>query len=176
MPKPLDPFANGPNGGERDPQGRFRRGGWKGGPGARLHRYVQQRRALQAAVMAEVSPKELRQLIRTLFQAAIGGDMKAAGLLLGYVLGRAPEPLTPLQMAAPERITRQDTPLTIKAIGEGLQRLYEHYESGRVGDTEAGIMRAMLMSLLEVRKVEEIARKLETIEDLLERQGSRNGA
>jgi len=74
---PFDPFANGPNG-ERDEQSRFRRGGWKGGPGARLHRYVQQRRALQAAAMAEVSRKELRQLIRQLFQAAMDGDMKAA--------------------------------------------------------------------------------------------------
>jgi hypothetical protein len=168
---PFDPFANGPNG-ERDEQGRFRRGGWKGGPGARLHRYVQQRRALQAAAMAEVSPKELRQLIRKLFQAAMDGDMKAAGLMLSYVLGRTPEPLSPMQMSAPERITRQPEPMTIETIAEGLQRLYEEYLSGRVSDSEAGIMRTMLASLLEVRKVEDIARKLETIEDLLQRGNS----
>jgi hypothetical protein len=172
--RPFDPFGNGPNG-ERDEQGRFRRGGWKGGPGARLHRYVQQRRALQAAAMTEVSPKELRQLIRKLFQAAMDGDTRAAALMLSYVLGRAPEPLSPVQMGAPERVARQ-APMDIESIGEGLQQLYEEYLSGRVSDPEAGIMRAMLASLLEVRKVEDIARKLETIEDLLERQGSRNGA
>jgi hypothetical protein len=157
---PFDPFANGPKGeGERDEQGRFRRGGWKGGPGARLHRYVQQRRALQAAAMAEVSPEELRQLIRALFQAAMDGDRKAAGLILAYVLGRAPEALSPMQMGAPERVARQ-APMDIETIAEGLQRLYEEYFSGRVSDTEAGIIRAMLTSLLEARKAGELDAKV----------------
>jgi hypothetical protein len=157
---PFDPFANGPKGeGERDEQGRFRRGGWKGGPGARLHRYVQQRRALRAAAMAEVSPKELRQLIRTLFQAAMDGDMKAAGLMLGYVLGRAPEALSPMQMGAPERVTRQAS-MDIETIAEGLQRLYEDYQSGRLNETEARVSRDLLASLLEARKAGELDAKV----------------
>jgi hypothetical protein len=103
-----------------------------------------------------------------MYTLALAGNVHAGMFLITQLAGKAPEPLSPVQMGAPEQVTRQ-APMDIEAIAAGLQRVYEDYRNGQISDSETGIMRTMLASLLEVRKVEDIARKLETIEDLLQR-------
>lgn len=167
--RPVEPGSTGGEGGpRRDRCGCFMQGGTRGG-GAGTHAYVQRRAALAKALQDAVSPTAFKRLILKMYTLAMAGNVQAGMFLITQLAGKAPEPLSPMQMAAPERIARQAEPMTIETIAEGLQRLYEEYVSGRVSDTEAGVMRAMLASLLAVRKVEDIAQKLVTIEDLLQR-------
>lgn len=166
--RPVEPGSTGGGGGpRRDRNGRFMKGGTRGG-GAGTHVYVQRRAALAKALQDAVSPTAFKRLVTKMYKLALAGNVQAGMFLVTQLAGRAPEPLTPVQMGAPKRVTRQ-APMDIEAVAAGLQRVYEDYQSGRLSDSEAGIMRTLLASLLEVRKVEEIARKLETIEDLLQR-------
>jgi hypothetical protein len=103
-----------------------------------------------------------------MYKLALAGNVQAGIFLVSQLAGKPPDAMSPQQMGAPERVTRQ-APMDIEAIAAGLQQVYEDYQSGRLSDSEAGIMRPMLASLLRVRKAEDIARKLETIEHLLQR-------
>jgi predicted S18 family serine protease len=115
-----------------------------------------------------VSPTAFQRLVTKMYNLAMAGNVQAGMFLITQLAGKAPEPLTPVQMDAAARVTRQ-APMDIETIAAGLQRVYEDYQSGRVNETEATTMKMMLSTLLECRKVEDIARKLETIEDLLQR-------
>jgi hypothetical protein len=166
--RPVEPGATGNDGGpRRDRRGRFTKGGTRGG-GAGTHAYVKRRAALAKALQNSMSPTAFKRLVLKMYNLALAGNVQAGMFLITQLAGKAPEPLNLAQMKAPARVTRQ-APMDIEAIATGLQRVYEDYQSGRLSESEAGIMRAMLSSLLEVRKVEEIARKLETIEELLQR-------
>jgi hypothetical protein len=166
--RPVEPGSTGGDGGpRRDCRGRFVKGGTRGG-GAGTHVYVQRRAALTKALQDAVSPTAFKRLVLKMYTLAMAGNVQAGMFLITQLTGKAPEPLSPVQMGPSARVARQ-APMGIEAIAVGLQRAYEDYQSGRLSDTEAGIMRTMLTSLLEVRKVEDIARKLDTIEDLLQR-------
>jgi hypothetical protein len=166
--RPVEPGSTGDERGpRRDRRGRFAKGGTRSG-GAGTHAYVQRRAALAKALQDAVSPTAFKRLVTKMYTLAMAGNIQAGIFLVTQLAGKAPEPLSPVQMGAPARVTRQ-VPMDIEVIAAGLQDIYESYRNGRLSDSEAGIMRTMLTSLLEVRKVEEIARKLETIEDLLQR-------
>jgi hypothetical protein len=85
------PSANGANG--RDPGGRFAKGN-AGGPGNPFaRRTAQMRRVLCDAV----SEEDLAAIARQMLEKAKGGDVAAAKLLLGYVVGQ------PVQAVDPDR-------------------------------------------------------------------------
>ncbi len=71
------------NGGGRDEAGRFAKGN-KAGRGNPANRKAQQ---LRSALLAAVSTKDLRAIVRQLVQQAKGGDTTAAKVLLDRLLG-----------------------------------------------------------------------------------------
>lgn len=79
LPKP--PSTNGDNG--RDTAGRFGPGNrhGRGNPlGGRVAR-------LRAAMLRAVTPDDIRAVVKAMLDAAKGGDVAAAKLLLGYTVG-----------------------------------------------------------------------------------------
>src|SRR5438046_9965777 len=75
----------------RDAQGRFAPGN-PGGPGNPFARHVA---ALRKAFFAAVSEEDLQRICQRLVAQAILGDIPSAKLVLGYVLGKIPEPVNP---------------------------------------------------------------------------------
>jgi hypothetical protein len=90
------PSANGANG--RDQRGRFTKGN-PGGPGNPFaRRTAQLRRALSMAV----SEEDIAVVARQLLEKAKAGDVAAAKLLLGYVVGQ------PAPVVDPDTLDRQE--------------------------------------------------------------------
>lgn len=81
-----DPSSKGPD--ERDAQGRFVKGAYRGGPGnpqaAQVQRY---RRAIWAAV----SEEDVQQVILAMVKEAKAGDVAAAKVVLERVAGQPPK-------------------------------------------------------------------------------------
>src|SRR4051812_36863620 len=75
----------------RDEQGRFTQGN-RGGPGNPFARQVA---ALRQAFIGAVSHEELRMICQRLVAQAMLGDVPSAKVVLGYVLGKVPEPVNP---------------------------------------------------------------------------------
>ncbi len=96
------PSTNGDNGG-RDTQGRFTKGN-PGGPG---NPYARRVAALRSALLETVTEAEIRELAGVLLQSAKGGDVSAARLLLGYVIGAAHAILP----SDPDRVDLEDQKL-----------------------------------------------------------------
>lgn len=86
------PSPNGNNG--RDGSGRFAPGN-RGGPGNPHARAVG---AMRAAFLRATTEDDIQQIAQTLVVKAKGGDLAAARLLLGYVIGRMPETVDPDRM------------------------------------------------------------------------------
>jgi hypothetical protein len=77
----------------RDPAtGRFLKGAWKGGPGNPFFRRLAQ---LRAQAVCEISPDEVRALMRRLYGQAMEGDVAASVVLLGYLLGKPAKVVDP---------------------------------------------------------------------------------
>ena len=95
----MKPSTNGENG-ERDRQGRFAKGN-PGGPG---NPYARRVATLRAALLETITEDEIRQLAGGLLRAAKSGDVAAARLLLGYVIGAAHAILP----ADPDRVDLED--------------------------------------------------------------------
>lgn len=81
------PSPNGSNGETRDARGRFGRGN-SGGPG---NPYARRVAALRTALANSVSPEALTEMAQALVERAKSGDVAAAKLVLGYLIG-APLP------------------------------------------------------------------------------------
>jgi hypothetical protein len=90
---PLSPSETGSDGGSNGhgADGRFIPGNRcsKGNPFAR------RMAALRAAALEELTPDDVRDLVRRLHTQALSGDVSAAALLLRYALGRPQEPIDP---------------------------------------------------------------------------------
>ena len=78
------PSTNGGNG--RDARGRFAKGN-PGGPGNPQARKVA---ALRSTLLRTVTQKDMREVTRAMMDKAKGGDVAAAKLLLGYLVGQPP--------------------------------------------------------------------------------------
>lgn len=103
------PSANGEDGG-RDAQGRFTAGN-AGGPGNPYGRRVA---TLRSALLETVTEAEIRELAGVLLRSAKGGDVAAARLLLGYVIGAAHAILP----ADPDRVDLEDKRLQAEKRGQ----------------------------------------------------------
>jgi hypothetical protein len=75
----------------RDERGRFR----KGHKFARGNPFHRRTAALRRSISGVVSLQDVRELARTLYRAAMGGDMVAARLLLAYLVGRPERTVDP---------------------------------------------------------------------------------
>lgn len=76
---------------ERDDKGRFVKGNRLG----RGNPFACRVAALRKTFLATVSKAEMQQICRRLVAQAMLGDIAAAKLVLGYVLGKFPEPVNP---------------------------------------------------------------------------------
>jgi hypothetical protein len=86
--QPQPPTADG-----RDPAtGRFIKGVWKGGAGNPFFRRLAQ---LRAQAVCEITPDEVRALMRKLYCSAMEGDIAASVVLLGYLLGKPAKVVDP---------------------------------------------------------------------------------
>jgi hypothetical protein len=86
--QPQPPTADG-----RDPAtGRFLKGAWRGGPGNPFFRRLAQ---LRAQAVCEITPDELRCLVRKLYEHAMAGDTPSAVVLLAYVIGKPAKVVDP---------------------------------------------------------------------------------
>ena len=105
------PSPNGPNGGAgRDPAtGRFA-AGWKGGPG---NPHAKQVGRLRSAMLAAVSDKEMKAIVKKLVQLAKSGSVPAAKEVLDRCLGR------PVEADLIERLEQLET---LMAEREGVHR------------------------------------------------------
>src|SRR5437870_7469655 len=74
-----------------DSRGRFAQGN-RGGPGNPFARQVA---ALRQAFLDAVTPEDLQRIAQRLIVQAVLGDIPSAKLVLGYVLGKIPEPVNP---------------------------------------------------------------------------------
>ena len=83
----MTPSPNGSNG-ERDEQGRFRKGN-SGGPG---NPQAQQVGRLRAALIRALTPEDAEAIVRALIEKAKDGDVQAARELLNRTVGRPLEP------------------------------------------------------------------------------------
>src|SRR6516165_4633315 len=83
------PSANAANG--RGPGGRFAAGN-PGGPGNPFARQVAQ---LRRALLSAVTPDEIAQVARKLFEQARDGDAASARLLYSYTVGKPSETVNP---------------------------------------------------------------------------------
>ena len=81
------PSRNGDNGGRDPATGRFAPG-WKGGTGNPHAKQVGQ---LRSALMAAVTPKDMRAVAAKLIQMARDGDIRAIKELLDRTLGKPQE-------------------------------------------------------------------------------------
>jgi len=81
-----EPSVNGDNG-DRDASGRFTAGN-RGGPGNPHARRVAE---FRSAMLAAVTPEDVKAIVRALVVAAIAGNVAAARELLERVCGRVPE-------------------------------------------------------------------------------------
>ncbi len=81
------PSRNGDNGGSDPATGRFARG-WKGGPGNPHAKRVGE---LRSALLASVTPDDLRAVVAKLVQRAKDGDIRAIKELLDRTLGKPQE-------------------------------------------------------------------------------------
>jgi hypothetical protein len=90
---PLSPSETGSDGGSKGhgANGRFIPGNKcsKGNPFAR------RMAALRSAALEELTPDDVRALVRRLHTQALSGDVPCATLLLRYALGRPPEAIDP---------------------------------------------------------------------------------
>jgi hypothetical protein len=154
---------------QRDKRGRFRKG-WEGGPGAGAHRVTQLRAQLQAAVTRVITPAKADQFVEMLFTQAVNEhDMVAARALIPYILGRPPEPVSPAELSPQPLDLVRLAPMSLDIIAGNLQRILAQVEAGQISEAEARLSMDLLDSLVKVRQIEEVARRLETIEDLLQR-------
>jgi hypothetical protein len=87
-PRSLPSTADG-----RDPAtGRFLKGYWKGGNGNPFFRRCAQ---LRAQAVCEITPDEVRALMRRLYVQAMSGDIAASVVVLGYLLGKPAKVVDP---------------------------------------------------------------------------------
>jgi hypothetical protein len=171
MAAPFEPDANG----GRDARGRFRRGNlFAAGAGAAAHKATKLRAKLQAAVTRRITPAKADALVDLLYAAATQDrDMTAMRLLIPYILGRPPEPLSVLQAQAPERIARE-TPMDLEAIATTTQQILEAFAAGRLSEADTVMARALLETLLRARHMTDVATQLEQVHHLLEELNERS--
>jgi hypothetical protein len=86
-----EPAASPENGGGRDAQGRFVPGN-AGGPG---NPFARRTAELRREFLAEATGEDLRAVCRALLERAKGGDVAAAKLALGYLVGKPDKPVDP---------------------------------------------------------------------------------
>jgi hypothetical protein len=75
----------------RDAKGRFTAGN-RGGPGNPFARPAAE---LRSAFLAAATPEDMQRICQRLITMAALGDLVAAKLVLGYLLGKVPEPVNP---------------------------------------------------------------------------------
>ncbi len=85
------PTPNGEPASGRDERGRF----VKNNPGGKGNPFARRVAALRAALIQDVTAEQMRALCARLMAMACGGDLAAAKLLLGYVVGRPAPPVDP---------------------------------------------------------------------------------
>jgi hypothetical protein len=86
-----EPAASPENGGGRDAKGRFAAGN-AGGPG---NPFARRTAELRREFLAEASGEDLRAICRALLERAKGGDVAAAKLALGYLVGKPGQAVDP---------------------------------------------------------------------------------
>jgi hypothetical protein len=120
----------------RDAHGRFTAG--NGAAKGRAHAFAKQAAALRKAFYAEVTPADMRRVVRTLVTEATGGNLQAARLLLLWVIGKPDDPVHPdgvARLVAAEAQTDNSPPLS--AEREACLDADLHRTLARLTDPEA---------------------------------------
>jgi hypothetical protein len=160
---PSNSGANGPTG--RDARGRFA----PGNKVARGNPFARRMARLRARALAAVSGPDLEAIVRQLVAAAQAGDVAAAKVLLPYLLGRPPEAVDPDRLLQPQAsITERPQELPLAAIARALEEVWRQFQAGTVRGEDARLVKELLLSVLQVRQVVEVSRKLDAIQAALE--------
>jgi hypothetical protein len=161
------PLTEEPDGQDRDEKGRFRKG-WRGGPGGAKQAYVRARARLYEALMREFSVDDVRALLRALYNQAMDGNSRAAGLLIAYLCGKPPDAMSARELYPAARVTRESV-MSIEALSARLQRLLEDFEAGTVNAEDTRATRDILGSLIQARQIADVERKLDELRLIMER-------
>jgi shikimate kinase len=89
----------------RDKHGRFLPGHKLAGPGRPP---IPKETAYTEAVKLAAEPEHVAQVIEMLYKAALHGDVRAAGVFLGYTVGK------PLEIGLEERLSALETALKVR--------------------------------------------------------------
>jgi hypothetical protein len=114
------PGANGekPVPSRRDAKGRFVAGA-SPGPGRPANPFARYQAELRAALLAEVSPADVRAVLRQVLRIAKRGHLPAVELLLKWVLGAPPLPVDPDRLDEHEMSVKRSRPTLIDALALG---------------------------------------------------------
>jgi hypothetical protein len=135
----------------RDAHGRFTAGN-RAGQG-RSHPFAKQAAALRRAFYAEVTPADMRRVVRTLITEAAGGNLQAARLLLLWVIGKPDDPVHPdgiARLVAAEARADRLSP-SLPAEREAHLDTDLHSELERLADPEARLNVAARALAAEMR-------------------------
>jgi|SRR5919109_3201449 hypothetical protein len=97
---------------ERDARGRFVAGA-SPGPGRPANPFARYQAELRAALLAEVTPADVRTVLRQVIKIAKRGHLPAVELLLKWVLGAPPAPVDPDRLDEDELRVRRGRPALV---------------------------------------------------------------
>lgn len=124
----------------RDRLGRFVPGNQAGK--GRAHPFARQAAALRRAFFEELTPADMRALVRTLVTEASGGNLQAARLVLLWVLGKPHDPIHPDVIQA-----------AVEAAEGWPESLPDDQEaSGETADRDARMDQAVRLLAQEIRR------------------------
>jgi len=145
---------------DRDEQGRFRPGHRQPGPGnPAVRKIAKYRKALERAISAE----DLEAVLRALLKEAKVGDAVAARLLLDRALGRPR--VEPDEAVALDLPPLEDAGSIVEAAGVVLEAL----AAGELTGEQAGRIAGVLEVGRKTIETQELAAKIEQLEDLVKR-------
>jgi hypothetical protein len=117
MARDLPAVLPGGNGGKpaRDAQGRFVAGA-PPGPGRPANPFARYQAELRGALLAEVSPADVRTILRQVLRIAKRGHLPAVELLLKWVLGAPPAPVDPDRLDEHELSVKRGRPTLLDQL------------------------------------------------------------
>jgi hypothetical protein len=135
----------------RTPDGRFARGN-SGGPGRHANPFARRTAGLRRAFCAALTQRQVRELVRSLHERALDGNMAAARLLLSYGVGR------PGPAADPDTLDRHEMAV-FAAAPEMLVEFQSCYQA-MTPPVLAELARGLLPILAEAHR-QQLAAKLQ---------------
>ena len=108
---------------------------------------------------------EAEAITRAMIEAAVGGDIQSAKFILERV-GPAPRKDVPVMLDLPEITTAAD-------ITQAMARIVEAVATGEMTPIEGNAVSGLIEGFRKTLETEELARRLEALEQTLESKGGR---